>query len=51
MEEGKVSSNEVVRYARRLIQYVNLTAENILGLFICVCRYIACGSCCDAVES
>jgi hypothetical protein len=51
MEESEVTSNEMMRDTGSLVQYVDLAVENVLGLFVCVLRDVAGGSCLDAVEA
>lgn len=51
MEESKVTCDKVMCDAGSLVQNVDLAAEHVLGLFVCVWGDVAGGSCLDAVES
>jgi hypothetical protein len=50
MEESEVSSNKVMRNTCGFVQHIDLAVENILGLFVRVLRYVACGPGLDSVE-
>lgn len=51
MEESKITRNKMMRDVRCLVQNVDLAVENVLGLFVVVCRDVPCGAGFDAVEA
>jgi hypothetical protein len=51
VEESKVASNKMMRDTRCLIQDVDLSVEDVLGLFVVVFGNVAGGAGLDAVEA
>jgi hypothetical protein len=51
VEERKVSGNKMMRDTRRLVQDVDLTVENVLGLFVCVLGNVALWTGLNLVEA
>lgn len=51
VEEREIPRYQMMRDARCFVQHIYLSLKNILCLFVCVWRDVACGSGLDAVEA